>query len=66
MREEIKRAQGWSDSEIVRRGIKLLAAATPKKSAKHRFTGVGKYDSGIPDLASNPKHLEGFGEWRSS
>jgi hypothetical protein len=62
MRDLLKRSEGWTDSEIVRRGIKLLAAVTPKPSRKHRFTGVGKYDSGIPDLATNPKHLDGFGE----
>lgn len=62
MREQLKKSNGWTDSEIVRRGIKLLAAITPRKAGKHRFTGVGKYDSGIPDLATNPKHMEGFGE----
>jgi Arc/MetJ-type ribon-helix-helix transcriptional regulator len=25
---------------------------------------VGKGDSGIPDLATNPKYMKGFGEWR--
>jgi hypothetical protein len=62
MRERLKATTGWTDSEIIRRGIKLLAAVTPAKARKGRFTGVGKYDSGIPDLATNPKHMEGFGE----
>ncbi len=62
LRDEIKSSQGWTDSEIVRRAIKLLASVTPKRSQKRRFRGVGKYDSGIPDLATNPKHMEGFGE----
>lgn len=61
MRDELKKAEGWTDSEIVRRGIKLLAAVTPTKG-KRKFTGAGKYDSGIPDLASNKDHLEGFGK----
>lgn len=26
--------------------------------------GIGCVDSGLPDLASNPKHLKGFGQWR--
>ena len=25
---------------------------------------IGCVDSGIGDLATNPKHLEGFGQWR--
>ena len=25
---------------------------------------IGCFDSGVTDLATNPKHLEGFGEWR--
>jgi hypothetical protein len=61
MRDQLKKAEGWTDSEIVRRAIKLLAAVTPAKG-KRQFTGVGKYDSGVSDLASNKKHLEGFGK----
>lgn len=58
---QLKKLEGWTDSEIVRRGIKLLAAVTPRKG-KRRFTGVGKYDSGVPDLSTNKAHMEGFGE----
>ena len=61
MRDQLKKAEGWSDSEIVRRGIKLLAAVTPSKG-KRQFTGAGKYDSGITDLASNKAYLEGLGQ----
>jgi hypothetical protein len=25
---------------------------------------AGKGDSGIPDLATNPEYMKGFGEWR--
>ena len=25
---------------------------------------IGCIDSGVTDLATNPKHLEGFGQWR--
>ena len=25
---------------------------------------AGKGDSGIPDLATNPKYMKGYGEWR--
>ena len=26
--------------------------------------GFGCVDSGVNDLATNPKHMEGFGQWR--
>jgi predicted DNA-binding protein len=26
---------------------------------------IGCFDSGVTDLATNPKHMEGFGKWRS-
>ena len=61
MRDQLKKTEGWTDSEIIRRGIKLLASVTPVKG-KRQFTGIGKYDSGVSDLASNKKHLEGFGK----
>jgi hypothetical protein len=25
---------------------------------------VGCFDSGVTELATNPKHMEGFGQWR--
>jgi hypothetical protein len=62
LRNQLKRSQGCTDSEIVRRGIRLLAATTLKSRQRRRFTGVGKYHSGIPDLSTNPKYMEGFGE----
>ena len=27
--------------------------------------GIGCFDSGLKDLATNPKHMKGFGKWRS-
>jgi hypothetical protein len=32
--------------------------------SKPRLIGVGEFDSGIPDLATNKKYMEGFGEWK--
>lgn len=61
LRDQLKKSAGMTDSEIVRRGIQVLASVTPAIK-KRKFRGVGKYNSGIPDLATNPKHLEGFGE----
>jgi hypothetical protein len=31
---------------------------------KPKMIGVGMFDSGIPDLATNKKYMEGFGEWK--
>jgi Arc/MetJ-type ribon-helix-helix transcriptional regulator len=54
------RRLGWSPSEVVREGIRLV----DKHHAKQKYPkmiGVGEFDSGIPDLATNKKHMEGFG-----
>jgi hypothetical protein len=68
--EDLQRRLGLSSSEIVREGIRLVQkrhAAAPRR----KLIGIGKYDSGIPDLATNKKHMEGFGAssmgkgWRS-
>ena len=48
--------------------ISVVPRSNGKKSRKPiQFTGVGQFDSGIPDLGSNKKHLEGLGKkWRRS
>ena len=52
---------GRNDSQIVREGIKALGVlAAP--SRRRKIVGVGKFASGISDLASNKKHLKGFGK----
>jgi hypothetical protein len=61
LRAELKKRSGWTDSEIVRQGIKVLAAVTPA-GKKRSLRGAGKYRSGVPDLATNKKYMEGFGE----
>ena len=52
--------QGWTTSDIVRKGIHLVAREE-QAIRPIRIAGLGKFDSGIPDLASNKKHLEGLG-----
>lgn len=60
----IARRNGWSASQAVREAIKLLTRQSePGKPAQ--IIGLGKYDSGIIDLGSNKKHLEGYGKRRS-
>ena len=61
LRTKLQKQTGWSNSEIVRRGIRLLASVSLSTS-KRRFSGIGKYDSGVPDLATNKAHMEGFGQ----
>jgi hypothetical protein len=58
--------RGCKFRELVEEGLRL-ALETPRKT--HRPASLaglmkrarGMIDSGIPDLASNPKHLAGFG-----
>ena len=54
-----------------RKLLKRLAARLEVKPARkpslHDLMkdGCGIVDSGVPDLASNKKHMEGFGRWRT-
>ena len=52
---------GWNDSQIVREGIKALGVLSAP-SRRRKIVGVGKFSSGMSDLASNKKHLKGFGK----
>jgi hypothetical protein len=59
--ERLVRRTGWSQSRVVREGVKLLEACYGIPPAK-RVIGVGRFASGLPDLGSNKKHLRGFGQ----
>jgi len=59
--ERLVRCTGWSPSRVVREGVHVLAACYGVPSGK-RVVGVGRFASGVPDLASNKKHLRGFGQ----
>lgn len=53
---------GWSDSDVVRRGVRALGEMElPAEQRGRRIVGLGEYASGIPDLGSNKEHLRGFG-----
>ena len=58
--------RGRKFRELVEEGL-LLALETPRKTRRQpSLAGLmkrarGLIDSGIPDLASNPEHLAGFG-----
>ena len=58
---ELQKQLGWNDSQIVREGIKALSPLV-RKGGKRKIIGQGRYRSGVGDLASNKKHLEGFGK----
>jgi Arc/MetJ-type ribon-helix-helix transcriptional regulator len=62
--EELKRATGCSESELVRRGLRLIQREmTPKRTALQLAgRSVGKFREGPADLATNKNHLAGFGE----
>jgi hypothetical protein len=43
--------------------VELADADSKKKNGKpRRLIGSGQFRSGVPDLGSNKKHLEGFGK----
>jgi hypothetical protein len=56
---ELRQRTGLSDSELVRRGVRSLAALSPPASGL-RVTGMGRFASGVRDLGSNKAHLRGF------
>ena len=57
---ELRRRTRLSDSELVRRAIRSLAVL-PSSGGGPRVVGIGRFQSGIPDLGSNKAHLKNFG-----
>jgi hypothetical protein len=58
--ERLALRHGWSASQVVRESIRLMDKhqAAPQRP---RMIGVGIFDSGIPDLSTAKKYMEGFG-----
>ncbi len=54
------RELGWSPSQIVREGLRVLEASYLRRK-KRGVIGLGRFCSGVSDLGSNKKHLRGFG-----
>jgi hypothetical protein len=55
--------------DLVEEGLRLVLETSRKARRKPRLAAMlkrarGMIDSGIPDLASNPDHLKGFGRRR--
>jgi len=59
MLRRLEQRLGWTDSQVVREGIKVLNGLTQR--GRRRVAGLGRFSSGIPDLGSNKTHLKGFG-----
>jgi hypothetical protein len=61
--ERLLQQHGMTASEVIREGIHLVE----KEKTGHgypRLIGAGMFDSGIPDLSTNKKYMEGFGKTR--
>jgi hypothetical protein len=61
---DLKRRTGRTESEIVRRGLRLVAEEEGRRRSALDLAGssVGRFKNGPRDLSTNRKHLEGFGE----
>jgi hypothetical protein len=61
---ELKQKTGRTDSELVRRGLQLVALEERRRRSALDLAGrsVGRFKRGPRDLSSNRKHLDGFGE----
>jgi hypothetical protein len=58
--------RGQKFRELVAEGLARVLEAPPEQLPKARMSALmrrarGVMDSGVSDLASNPKHLSGFG-----
>lgn len=63
MLEQLKKATGVSESELVRQGLQLLARELQQRSALELAgASVGRFEGGPRDLSTNRDHLDGFGE----
>ncbi len=62
--ERLKRSTGRTESEIMRRGLRLVAEEEGRRRSALDLAGrsVGRFRKGPRDLSTNRKHLEGFGE----
>ena len=62
--DELKMATGDSESELVRRGLRLVRETVGSGPSALELAGpsAGKFARGPKTLSSDRKHLEGFGE----
>jgi hypothetical protein len=62
--DELKTLTGESESQLVRRGLRLMLKEVRPRSIALDVAGlsVGKFKKGLRDLSRNKKYLVGFGE----
>lgn len=62
--EKLKESTGRTESEIVRRGLQLVAEEQGRRRSALDLAGpsVGRFKKGPTDLSTGRKQLEGFGE----
>jgi hypothetical protein len=58
--------RGRKLKDLIEEGLRLVLATPPKTRREPGLAELmkraqGMIDSGVPDLASNPEHLRGFG-----
>ena len=58
--------RGRKLKDLIEEGLRLVLEAPPRTHRDTSLNGLmkrarGVIDSGVPDLASNPEHLKGFG-----
>jgi hypothetical protein len=54
------RELGWTPSQVVREGLRVLEASYLRRK-RHGIIGLGKFESRVRDLGSSKKHLRDFG-----
>ena len=62
--DRLKATTGRSESDLVRRGLRLVGDELGKRRSARDLAGpsVGKFAKGPRDLSTNRAHLDGFGE----
>ena len=62
--DELKARTGQTESDILRRGLQLVAREERRRRSALDLAGasVGRFTRGPRDLSTNPAHLDGFGE----
>jgi len=62
--KQLVRENGWTPSEAVRNSLREVAEQQKPKPSP-RLVGIGCVSFGPGDLATNKKHMAGFGKkWR--
>ena len=54
------RELGWSPSQVVREGLRILEASYLRRK-RRGIIGLGRFSPGVSDLGSHQKHLRNFG-----